>query len=49
MIVSRNNKNEEESKQKKINENYANNIALFTNDYVEILVEITGVPYFIRP
>ena len=36
------------SKQKEINENYTNNIALFINDYLEILVEITGVSYFIR-
>ena len=36
------------SKQKEINENYRNNITLFINDYVEILVEITGVSYFTR-
>ena len=36
------------SKQKKINENYKLNIALFINNYVEILAEITGVSYFLR-
>ena len=36
------------SKQKKINENYILNIALFINNYVEILAEITGVSYFLR-
>ena len=34
------------SKQKEINENYTNNIALFINDYLELLVEITVVSYF---
>ena len=29
----KNNKNEEKSKQKEVNENYTNNIALFINDY----------------
>ena len=36
------------STQKELNDNYANNIALFINDYLELLVEITGVSYFIR-
>ena len=36
------------SKQKEINENYTNNIALFINDYLELLVEITVVSYFMR-
>ena len=36
------------STQKELNDNYANNIALFINDYLELLVEITGVSHFIR-
>ena len=36
------------SKQKEINENYTNNIALLINDYLELLVEITVVSYFMR-
>ena len=36
------------SNHKEVNKNYTDNIALFIDDYAEILVEITGVSFFIQ-